>query len=247
MQRTEAIWQLTGGQGWPALADLAAALVLSSLIGLEREAGQKSAGLRTHALVGLGSALFVNVSRYGFGAGDPSRVAAQIVSGIGFIGGGLIFVRRDAVRGLTTTATIWLTCAVGMACAAGLGVVAVSCTAGYFLIIRGFPALVRRLAPALAAAPVSVALVYEIGHALLPRVLEACAASGFRIVDTATEHDRALCPPGGGPPETLMRLCLTLEGRSDIRALTTGLSGPAGIRSVAVRTEDSVPGPRGGT
>ncbi|MEV7178982.1 MgtC/SapB family protein [Kitasatospora sp. NPDC093679] len=246
MQRTEALWQSTGGQGWVALADLAAALVLSSLIGLEREAGQKSAGLRTHALVGLGSALFVSVSRYGFGAGDPSRVAAQVVSGIGFIGGGLIFVRRDAVRGLTTAATIWLTCAVGMACAAGLGVVAVFCTAGYFLIIRGFPALLRRLAPALMDAPVSVALVYEIGHALLPRVLEACAASGFRIIDTETEQERAPCPPGT-EPDTLMRLCLTLEGRADIRALTAELAGLTGIRSVAVRTEDSLPGPRGGT
>ncbi|MEV6206193.1 MgtC/SapB family protein [Kitasatospora sp. NPDC051914] len=244
MQRTEALWQLTGGQGWTALADLAVALVLSSLIGLEREAGQKSAGLRTHALVGLGSALFVNVSRYGFGAGDPSRVAAQIVTGIGFIGGGLIFVRRDTVRGLTTAATIWLTCAVGMACAAGLGIVATVCTAGYFLIVRGFPALLRRLAPALAAAPVTVALVYEIGHGLLPRVLEACAAAGFRILDTETEHDRVPRLKDGEPADSLIRLCLTLEGRSDVRALTTELAALGGIRSVLIRTEDSVPGPR---
>ena len=85
-------------------------LGLSTTIGLERELRQKSAGLRTTTLVGLGAALFLLVSEYGFFDTlaedhvvlDPSRVAAQIVSGIGFIGGGLIFVRRDSVRGLTT-------------------------------------------------------------------------------------------------------------------------------------------------
>jgi putative Mg2+ transporter-C (MgtC) family protein len=90
------------------------ALVLSTVIGLEREAGAKAAGLRTHALVGLSAAVIMVISKYGFAdllgldhiALDPSRIAAQIVSGIGFIGGGLIFVRRDAVRGLTTAATV---------------------------------------------------------------------------------------------------------------------------------------------
>ncbi|HET8560058.1 MAG TPA: MgtC/SapB family protein, partial [Marmoricola sp.] len=96
------------GQGWPQVADLFLALVLSTGIGLERELRQKSAGMRTHTLVGLGAALMMLVSKYGFtdvlGNGvslDPSRVAAQIVSGIGFIGGGLIFVHRGAVSGLT--------------------------------------------------------------------------------------------------------------------------------------------------
>ena len=92
------------------------ALVLSTAIGLEREAGAKAAGLRTHALVGLSAAVIMVISKYGFAdllgldhiALDPSRIAAQIVSGIGFLAGGLIFVRRDAVRGLTTAATVWL-------------------------------------------------------------------------------------------------------------------------------------------
>jgi putative Mg2+ transporter-C (MgtC) family protein len=108
------------GQGWTQVFELVLALVLSAAIGLEREIRQKSAGLRTHTLVGLGAALIFIVSKYGFFdvVGDdvnldPSRVAAQIVSGIGFIGGGLIFVRRDAVRGLTTAAVVWLTTACG--------------------------------------------------------------------------------------------------------------------------------------
>jgi putative Mg2+ transporter-C (MgtC) family protein len=76
---------------------------------------------------------------------DPSRIAAQIVSGIGFIGGGVIFVRRDAVRGLTTAATVWLAAAVGTACGAGLPILAVVVTAGNFIVIFGFPFLDQRL------------------------------------------------------------------------------------------------------
>jgi putative Mg2+ transporter-C (MgtC) family protein len=138
---------------WDLLWRLAVALGLSSAIGLEREMRQKSAGLRTHSLVGLGAALFVLVSTYGFSdvldqdhvVLDPSRVAAQIVSGIGFIGGGLIFVRRDSVRGLTTAAGVWVTAAVGTAAGAGLAILATATTAAYFLIAYVYPALALRL------------------------------------------------------------------------------------------------------
>src|ERR1700722_18400052 len=114
---------LPGGQGWRQVGELGLALLLSACIGLEREIRQKNAGLRTHTLVGLGAALFVLVSKYGFSdvieTGRiilaPSRMAAQIVSGVGFLGAGLIFVRRDSVRGLTTAASIWLTAAIGSA------------------------------------------------------------------------------------------------------------------------------------
>jgi putative Mg2+ transporter-C (MgtC) family protein len=141
------------GQGWTQLGELGTAFVLSSLIGLERELRQKSAGLRTYTVVGLASALFLLVSKYGFTdvlrpdlvVVDPSRVAAQIVSGIGFIGGGIIFVRGDGVRGLTTAATVWLTAAVGMACGAGLPILALAATCAHFIIILGFPHLQRRL------------------------------------------------------------------------------------------------------
>src|ERR1700722_18751877 len=116
------------GQGLSQLAALGLAFVLSALIGLEREYRQKAAGLRTYTVVGMGAALIMLVSKYGFFdvlqpgrvVLDPSRVAAQIVTGIGFIGGGVIFMRRDLVRGLTTAAIVWLTAAVGMACGAGV-------------------------------------------------------------------------------------------------------------------------------
>src|ERR1700733_12075608 len=101
------------GQGWLQLGELGLAFVLSALIGLEREIRHKSAGLRTYTLVGFSAALIMLVSKYGFSniletnriVLDPSRIAAQIVTGIGFIGGGFVFVRRVSVRGLTTRAT----------------------------------------------------------------------------------------------------------------------------------------------
>jgi putative Mg2+ transporter-C (MgtC) family protein len=111
------------GQSWLQLSELALAFVLSALIGVEREIRQKSAGLRTCTLVGVSSSLILLVSKCGFTdilennrvVLDPSRVAAQIVSGIGFIGGGVLFVRKDLVRGLTTASIVWLTAAVAVA------------------------------------------------------------------------------------------------------------------------------------
>ncbi|MEW6425197.1 MAG: MgtC/SapB family protein [Bacillota bacterium] len=108
---------------------LIAAFVLGGLFGLEREKRHKPAGLRTHTLVCLGAALFTIAGLYGFpGAGpgtpsggtDPARVAAQIVSGVGFIGGGIIFKDQDHIRGITTAASIWLTAGLGMGIGAGL-------------------------------------------------------------------------------------------------------------------------------
>lgn len=100
-------------------ARLFVALILGGLIGLERERQERAAGLRTVTMVALGSCLFTLVSVFGFERTDPSRVAAQIVTGIGFLGAGTIFMRKDLVRGLTTAATIWATAAIGMAAAVG--------------------------------------------------------------------------------------------------------------------------------
>jgi len=106
------------------------AAILGALIGAEREYRAKMAGTRTHMLVAVGAALMVIVSRWGFGGeGDPSRVAAQIVSGIGFIGAGAIMVNKHAVHGLTTAAGIWVAAGIGMAVACGLYGLAVSAAA----------------------------------------------------------------------------------------------------------------------
>ena len=99
---------------------------LGALVGLERELQGKSAGLRTYALVSLGACLFTVVPLYGFkgfldvSALDPSRVAAQVVVGIGFLGGGIIFLKGDIVYGLTTAAGLWISAALGVAVGAGL-------------------------------------------------------------------------------------------------------------------------------
>ncbi len=176
------------GQGWLQVGELGLAFLLSALIGLEREIRQKSAGLRTHTLVGLSAALIMLISKYGFtdvlSEGrvvlDPSRVAAQVVSGIGFIGGGLIFVRRDSVRGLTTAAIVWLTASVGMACGAGLPVLALAATAGHFVVVLCFPHIVLRL-PMSRWTPSVLQLSYEDGREILRDVLVVCTQHDFAV------------------------------------------------------------------
>lgn len=143
----------TPGQGWKQFSELSAAFLLSAVIGLEREWHHKSAGLRTYTVIGTTAALFMLISKYGFGdvlipgqvVLDPSRVAAQIVTGIGFIGAGLIFVQGDRVKGLTTAATVWLVTAVGMACGSGLPWLALAVTVAYFVIVFLFPFLISML------------------------------------------------------------------------------------------------------
>jgi putative Mg2+ transporter-C (MgtC) family protein len=184
------------GQDWLQLAELGLAFVLSALIGLEREFRQKSAGLRTYTLVGLASALIVLISKYGFTdvlsanriVLDPSRIAAQIVSGIGFIGGGVIFVRKDLVRGLTTAATVWLTSAVGMACGAGLPILAIAVTGGHFVVIALFPAIERRL-PKSRWAPSSFQISYLERRGVLREALALCTQHDFSVARVQVERE----------------------------------------------------------
>ena len=107
------------------------ALILGGIIGIEREYRSKEAGFRTHFLVALGSALFCIVSQYGFGFDlkDSSRVAAQVVSGIGFLGAGTIIFQKNVVRGLTTAAGLWVTAAIGLTCGTGMYIAAGIATA----------------------------------------------------------------------------------------------------------------------
>src|SRR3984885_1571676 len=183
------MWILeNAGQGWVQLGELGLALLLSALIGAEREIRHKSAGLRTYTLVGLGAALIMLISKYGFTnilvnnrvVLDPSRIAAQIVTGIGFIGGGLIFVRRDSVRGLTTAAIVWLTAAIGMACGAGLPVLALVVTAGHFIVVLGFPLIAERL-PRSKWTPSLLQVTYQDGKEILRDVLVRCTQHGFTV------------------------------------------------------------------
>lgn len=116
------------------------ALLFGGIIGIEREWQSKDAGFRTHFLVALGSALFCIVSQYGFGENlkDSSRVAAQVVSGVGFLGAGTIIFQKNVVRGLTTAAGLWVTAAIGLACGTGMYAIAAIATV---LVILGLEVL----------------------------------------------------------------------------------------------------------
>lgn len=123
------MWQIVLTELYNFIGVLVAAL-LGFLIGYERKLRHKEAGIGTHTIVCIGSALIMVVSKYGFsGEADAARVAAQIVSGIGFIGAGIIAYRQQKIHGLTTAAGVWATAGVGMAAGAGLYVIAVCATA----------------------------------------------------------------------------------------------------------------------
>lgn len=169
------------------------AFVLSGLIGLEREVRQKTAGARTHILVGLGSALFTLVSAYGFDhvlgddvVLDPSRIAAQIVTGIGFLGAGVIFVRRTIISGLTTAASIWVTAAVGMACGAGMPLIAALAVGLHLLTVTVLHVAVRRLPHRDLTRLCTVR--YQDGRGVLRDVLATASELGFEASLTRTRR-----------------------------------------------------------
>lgn len=221
------------GQGLKQIGELALAFGLAGLIGLEREFRQKSAGLRTHTLVGAGAALFILVSKYGFsdviGHGvtlDPSRVAAQIVSGIGFIGAGLIFVRSGAVKGLTTAASVWMVVAVGTASGAGLAILALAATAGYFVVVFVFPPLEKAL-PRSRWLAYSVRILYEDGRGILRQVLRQSTELGYTVASVET-HD--VSNQVKGVPA--VAVTLDVYGQPGVEELTQALEELDGVIEV---------------
>ncbi len=231
------------GQGWLQIGELLLAFALSSIVGLERQLRGKSAGLRTQAIVGTASALILLVSKYGFtdvlSPGtvvlDPSRVAAQIVSGVGFLGAGLIITRRGSIRGLTTAAAVWETAAIGMAAGAGLPLLAVVVTAIHFVVVLGYTPLIHRL-PGAGRGTASYTVTYADGHGVLRELLTACTghswsvsalraagASGFEV-ERLTEDDDA------GQPR-LVSVTIDLTGPETDHAAAV-LGGVDGVTSV---------------
>lgn len=226
---------LPAGQGWGQIGALALALLLSALIGLEREMRWKDAGLRTHALVGTGAALFMLVSKYAFYDVvwpshvllDPSRIAAQIVSGIGFLGAGLIFVRRDSVRGLTTAATIWLCAAVGTAAGGGLWLIAVVTTVMYFLVAIGFP-YVQKALPRSSTAVSMLRIRYPDGRGLLRRLLEMASTQGFGIDEVLIADTHPTFRKDG---EAIVEVGLRVHGRRSVNELAAAFSDVDGVEA----------------
>jgi putative Mg2+ transporter-C (MgtC) family protein len=218
---------------WELVLRLAVAAVLGALVGLERERLEWAAGMRTHALVSLGSALFMVVSIFGFSdilnerhvILDPSRVAAQVASGIGFIGAGTIIFRREVVKGLTTAASIWAVAAVGLAVGGGMFLAAVSATLLALALLVLAKPLKARMFPNRKEAR-RVRLVVERGTPLadLREEIEASEVPLERIVvrpGSAEEEDDAELVLGKGSQQ------------EELLSLMDGLRRVSGVREVS--------------
>ncbi|MCL2534795.1 MAG: MgtC/SapB family protein [Nocardiaceae bacterium] len=231
-------WGQTTGQSWAQFVALGYALVFCSAIGLEREFRRKSAGIRTYAIVGLGAALFVLVSKFGFGdvldpervVLDPSRVAAQIVSGIGFIGAGIIFVRRDAVRGLTTAAAVWISAAVGAACGAGLPALAAAVTVAYFVVVYVYPPILRNV-PGSRVRREPIRIRYLDGRGLLRQILHAATDMNYAVTHVDTSRSEQ---------DGTVRLTMDVEGRGGLAGLADRLASIDGVVEVTAGRRDEV-------
>jgi putative Mg2+ transporter-C (MgtC) family protein len=171
-------------------------IALCGAIGLERETRGQVAGLRTHILVGLGAALFTLVSAYAFTDAedarrvDPTRISAQIVTGIGFLGAGAIIRQGLTVRGLTTAASLWIVAAVGMASGAGYYLGAAATTAAVLISLVGF----RQVRPLLMARLRTDFVLLEVEmdtNGEFAPVLETLGRHGVRVeaMDSAREND----------------------------------------------------------
>jgi putative Mg2+ transporter-C (MgtC) family protein len=226
------------GQGWVQIGEVLLAFALASLIGLERQLRSKSAGIRTQAIVGTASALMLLVSKYGFSdvlvpdhvVLDPSRVAAQIVSGVGFLGAGLILTRRGAVRGLTTAAAVWETAAIGMAAGAGLWLLALVVTALHFVVVFGYTAIVRALSRS-AEQSMTLDVVYDAGRGVLPAVLALVTAGGWRVA-------RLVQQDTGRADATAVRI--DVAGRAEGSLLIARIGEVDGVRIVDPSAADDL-------
>ena len=221
-------------QTWISLLNICLAAGLSLLIGLEREFYSKQAGVRTYTLVGMGAALFTVVSKYGFfdvispqSTGfDGSRVAAQIVSGIGFIGAGLIFVRRDAVRGLTTAAGIWFVAAVGMAAGAGMHVVSCLVSVLYLVVMLGLRPLTRAM-PHARSTIRHFTIHYLDGHGILRDIMETIGKLGLSALDLRVTGQKTM------DGHAVQEIVLTVSGEGGtLDGLSDELSNINGVEAV---------------
>ena len=221
---------------WTELYLLAVAFVLCAVIGIERQVRQKAAGFRTHVLVGMGSAGFTLVSAFGFANVlgdevnlDPSRIAAQIVSGIGFLGAGVIFTRRDVVRGLTTAATIWVAAAVGMAAGAGMVSLAVFLTVLHLVAMLAIGPLVRKIPTRDHNRVLRVR--YLDGAGVLRDILALATEMGYSTLILGSRRLER-------EDQALVEIDIRFKGRMPLRAAIPSVHTIEGVRAVQVRSDD---------
>lgn len=222
-----------------ALLRLGVALLLGLLVGIERERkNTHPAGMRTLALVSMGSALFTILSAYGFAAFtgpgyapvDPTRIAAQIVSGIGFIGAGTILLQRNAVRGLTTAAAIWMMAAVGMACGVGLLADAVAATLFALIVLAVLQPIERWLFHRRTGVQrIRLSVGAEAGDTVLHTVHTACVEAGVPVeslsVRAGKNGDEIEVRCRARTQADLLRLTSELRRLPGVQAVQTQLDG----------------------
>lgn len=238
MINSSSLENILGSTGMLEAGLLLASFVLCSFIGFERQFRQKAAGYRTHVLVGIGTCAFTLISAYGF-AGvlendvrlDPSRISAQIVSGIGFLGAGVIFKGRNMVRGLTTAATIWVTAAVGMACGAGMLLLAAMLTALHLFTLFVIAPLVRKIPDSDHRKLLRVS--YRDGEGVLREILALAGRMGF--ANTIVDSRRFETADG----TRMVRVEVRFDGKRPLPMLMAPLMELSGVDTVSMR-EDRV-------
>lgn len=218
------------------LVRLSIATVLCALIGLEREFRGHPAGIRTHAVVGIGAALFTIAGAYGLGDlkpdADPTRVAAQIASGVGFLGAGVILRHGLDVRGLTTAATLWLAAAVGLAAGAGMGAAALI-TTGLVVIVLMSARVTRRIIESRTQRVVRV--IYRVGEGVLGYIIENVEDRSRRLT-TVRVTDRE----DSDPPERTVWLAADIAN-DQLDPLLVQLRTKAGVTDVSIERSIAVP------
>jgi putative Mg2+ transporter-C (MgtC) family protein len=212
---------------------LVVAAVLGSIVGVERERLNWVAGLRTHMLVCVGSALFMIVSFCGFAdvlsnehvALDPSRIAAQVVSGIGFLGAGTIVLRSKVVRGLTTAASLWTVAAVGLAVGGGLYVAAATATGLIVLILAGLKPIERRLFVSRHQASPLLVLIINRQETSLFAIESALEAANLHLQRILIQH-------GDSPDEDRLQITINRTRSLSVLAVTEQLRRIPGVREI---------------
>ena len=213
------------------LSRLLLAAVLSGLIGVERERLLWAAGLRTHMLVGVGACLIVIVSAFGFSDAlsthnvvlDPSRIAAQVVSGVGFLGAGTILLRGEVVKGLTTAASLWAVAAIGLAVGSGLYVAGIATTAILLAILAGLKPLQERYHNRIRVQPLRV--LAKTGTVTFNTVQEIAGQRASRI-------RQFIVQPTADPGQDEILISFARLSRQSVTELAQALRARPGVASV---------------
>ena len=220
---------------WEVCLRLVLSCVMGGIIGYERQMRNKSAGLRTNMLVALGSCLIMIMSQAlydnveGKTNADPARLAAQVVSGIGFIGAGVIFFEHDSVRGLTTASAIWVAAAVGMSCGAGMIAVAALIVLLYFLAILAVAPIARRLIRR--GTEGRLRITYVDGKGVLRALLLKASEMDFESMVTASRQITRMEWRGAV-------IDMRVDGRNGISDLVSALSMVDGVVEVELLDDE---------